>query len=533
MRAFSHRVLVAFAATLVAAACGLFAGYLVGRTITLNLAREKLVQYATRIMNAGESSSAESRAVLAQMNASPYPPCSDAERGYFRRLIFQSEYLKDGGRIQDGRILCSTTLGRVDRIVPPLALSKPDFSQQDGTEVYRDAAPFRVGDMTVISLQSGNSYIVFSPYILMHLGPSPMHYTITVIDAPSRHSGRLLGELPPAKSDILTRDGEARLGDSLYATRCSIRFFNCITAFISIPEALRADLRQFTGYIVAGGLAGSLFGLVISLIYRRNRSMEQQLLRAIREDRLSLVYQPIVDLNSRRIVGAEALVRWTDDNNFAVGPDVFVKRMEERGYAGAITKLVVRHALRDFAATLRGSPSFRLNINVAAADLSDPEFLPMLSRSVHEAGIPPESLGIEITESSTARHQIAMDAIRHLRQRGHRVYIDDFGTGYSNLAYLHDLAVDAIKVDKAFTSAIGTEAVTVSILPQILAMAEALALQVVAEGVETELQANYFASIAQPILGQGWLFGHPVPAKEFHLLLAEDKKITSALSHYS
>ena len=530
MRAFSHRVLVALAGTLVAAACGLLAGYLAGRAITLNLAKEKLVQYATRIMNEGESSSAESRAVLALMNASPYPLCSDAERDYFRRLIFQSEYLKDGGRIQDGKIQCSTTLGRVD---PPLALSKPDFSQRDGTMVYRNAPPFRVGDMTVISLQSGSSYIVFSPYILMHLGTTPMHYTITVIDAPSRQSGRLLGEQPSARADILTRDGDTRRGNILYATRCSIRFFNCITTYISVSEALGADFRQFTGYIVVGGLAGSFFGLVVSLIYRRNRSMEQQLLRAIREDRLSMVYQPIVDLTSRRIVGAEALVRWTDDDNFAVGPDVFVKLMEERGYAGAITRLVVRHVLRDFAATLRSMPSFRLNINIAAADLSDSEFLPMLGRSVDEAGIPPAGLGIEITESSTARHQIAMDTIHQLRQRGHCVYIDDFGTGYSNLAYLHDLAVDAIKIDKAFTSAIGTEAVTVSILPQILAMAEALALQVVVEGVETELQASYFAAAAQPILGQGWLFGHPVPSKEFHLLLTADGKTTSASSYDS
>jgi len=115
-----------------------------------------------------------------------------------------------------------------------------------------------------------------------------------------------------------------------------------------------------------------------------------------------------------------------------------------------------------------------------------------------------------------------------LRRRGHRVYIDDFGTGYSSLSYLQDLAIDAIKIDRAFTKAIGTEAVTVAILPQILAMAEALNLQVVVEGIETTEQARYFSATNRHILAQGWLFGHPLPVDEFQTLLVEDQKAAEA-----
>ncbi|MGA3009434.1 MAG: EAL domain-containing protein, partial [Terracidiphilus sp.] len=133
-------------------------------------------------------------------------------------------------------------------------------------------------------------------------------------------------------------------------------------------------------------------------------------------------------------------------------------------------------------------------------------------------------LAIEIAESCTARHQLAMETILRLHQRGFGIDIDDFGTGYSSLAYLHDLSVDSIKVDKVFTHAIGTEAVTVTVLPQILAMAEALDLAVIVEGIESEQQANYFSTYNQPIFGQGWLFGYPVAAEEFLRLLAEDEK---------
>jgi sensor c-di-GMP phosphodiesterase-like protein len=107
------------------------------------------------------------------------------------------------------------------------------------------------------------------------------------------------------------------------------------------------------------------------------------------------------------------------------------------------------------------------------------------------------------------------------------VQIDDFGTGYSSLSYLHSLAVDAIKIDKSFTHAIGTEAVTVNILPQILAIAKTLRLEVVAEGIETEEQARYFASCDQPILGQGWLYGHPAPAALFGRMLTDSDSAAS------
>jgi sensor c-di-GMP phosphodiesterase-like protein len=200
-----------------------------------------------------------------------------------------------------------------------------------------------------------------------------------------------------------------------------------------------------------------------------------------------------------------------------------VKIAEERGFVSQITKLVLRHALRDFGSTMRARSTFRVNVNIAASDLADSEFLPMLENALAGAEVSPRNLGIEITESYTARQQVARNTILRLRQNGHYVAIDDFGTGYSSLAYLHDLSVDAIKIDKAFTKAIGTDAVTVSILPQILTMAETLKLRVVVEGIETRAQADYFAASNQRIHAQGWLFGRPVPARLFLQMLDEEE----------
>ena len=111
---------------------------------------------------------------------------------------------------------------------------------------------------------------------------------------------------------------------------------------------------------------------------------------------------------------------------------------------------------------------------------------------------------------------------------GHSIFIDDFGTGYSSLSYLLYLSVDTIKIDKAFTRAIGTESVTVAILPQIMAMAKSLNLEVVVEGIETEHQALYFSTKPR-VFGQGWLYGRPVSAEEFHCLMAEKDLVPNSL----
>ena len=420
--------------------------------------------------------------------------------------------------MRDGRIECSAALGRVAQ---PHSQGEPDSRQPDGAEYYKTLAAYENGGVSVSVLKQGESYVAFVPLTRLHLEPPPLHFTHTLTDTRTLKPVQVLGEAINVNPSIVTTEGTTRAGDRIYTTRCSIKFYNCVTAYASLDDVIAANRSRFAAFVALCCLAGACTGLLLSLLYRRNKGLDHQLRRAIARDRLRMVYQPIVDLASGFIVGAEALARWTDEEGSAVSPDVFVRIAEERGFVEEITALAVRHSLRDLGSVLRRSPGFRVTVNVTATDLCDPAFLPMLERSLTRESIPARCLGIEITESSTARIVDAIETIRQLRQRGHLVYIDDFGTGYSSLAYLQDLAVDAIKIDRSFTQSIGTDAAPVVILPQILLMAEALNLQVVVEGIETRAQADYFSGKGNATLGQGWLFGKPVPAMEFARLLTD------------
>lgn len=147
-----------------------------------------------------------------------------------------------------------------------------------------------------------------------------------------------------------------------------------------------------------------------------------------------------------------------------------------------------------------------------------------MERRLAAADIEPQQVGLELTERTAVDFSKATDGIRRLREQGHRIYIDDFGTGYSSLAYLGELHVDAIKIDKAFTRTVGNDYATVSIIPQIISMAKEHGLDIVVEGVETEAQVLYFRKLGTPLAAQGWFFGKPLCVSDAQALVATVKK---------
>ena len=501
-------------------AFGSSCGYLEGRRTALRNAQTALSADAQHVEDYLSSMVDESLDLLTQLNASPYPACSHQELEYFRYLIYHARNIRDAGRVSNGRLLCSAVYSQE---MP--ATSLPAESRYpDGTSIYIDRPPYVIPGVQVYMRQKGDAYVVEDPHFSTDFARYRRDHDIWMTHAIDDLHGGRIGRAARVHGAIVDHSSEGRLGDALYATRCSPRDFTCVTSYGSVTAALRDQWRDLALKTALGGLCAGFLVLGFFVVYWSGCAMAPQLRRAIRRDQLKVVYQPIVDIVQYRIVGAEALVRWTDDDGLAVSPAIFVKIAEERGFAGELTRLVVRHVLRDFGDWLRLDPDFRININVTASDLHDENFFPMLQNALDQAGVPPRQLAIEITESSTVNTRVAIQAIQRLRERGHFVQLDDFGTGYSSLAYLKDLDVDAIKIDKAFTQAISTHAVIGTILPQMLQLAETLDLQATVEGIETADQAAFFAGLQRPILGQGWFFGHPTSNTNLQARIVEERR---------
>ncbi len=434
-----------------------------------------------------------------------------------RSYLFNSHSIRDFGRTQDGKLYCTTGIGR---LASPVSADVPDVVTY-GMMIRKRISLAFAEHMTGTAIERDGVSIVLNPDLIKSLEDPPMHYSVLYFDENQLRMVPVLDSPGTLTNDDVISGKQMERSGALYQTVCTRSLSRCVVAFESKHDVLAAGRRRLIWFMVGGGLAGIVLGLLLLQFNRGRHTMESQLRRALRRGSLTLAYQPIVSLATQKIVAAEALVRWVDEDGNSIPPDVFVALAEERGFARKITRLVVGFAAEELS-DLLADGTFYVSINIAPSDLAEEEFFHHLKQCLALAKVDPKRIMLELTEHSLAHHDEAVAAIARLRRRGHRVYIDDFGTGYSNFVSLHKLDVDGLKVDQAFTQMIGTDATSESVVPQILDMARQLNLAVVVEGIETEEQAKYFRLAGDGIYGQGWLFGKPVPAAQLRALMAKD-----------
>ena len=249
--------------------------------------------------------------------------------------------------------------------------------------------------------------------------------------------------------------------------------------------------------------------------------MESRLRKAVTNKEFTLFYQVKVDIATRAVRGLEALIRWQDADFGSVSPLEFVPLLEESGMIVEVGRWVIEQAIADIGEwRLAGLQVPRVAVNVSEVQLRQPNFV----ATVLAALGPPQShasgLDIEITESMLAQNTAAnMQKLLQLREAGVQVFMDDFGTGYSGLSQIAQLPLDALKIDRAFVARMTGSAEHMAIVSAIINLARALGISVVAEGVETEEQAQKLLSLGCGE-AQGYLFGRPVPAAEVAGLLS-------------
>lgn len=282
------------------------------------------------------------------------------------------------------------------------------------------------------------------------------------------------------------------------------------------PEALlaRADAALFQAAHQGRGRV-QFFRRSLQLSALDRLTLETDLSRAIERNEFLLWYQPIVDVRTRRLIGAEALLRWQHPERGLIRPDDFIAVAEETGLIVPIGEWALRQACEQGARWTKNDGEFCITVNISAMQVDAANFEDTLLRTLSETQFDPANLELEFTERYLMKDsRRGIEVMRSLRAAGVRIGVDDFGTGYSSLAYLKQLPVDTMKIDRLFVRDVATVPYDAAIARAIIALAGSIRLRVVAEGVETIEQADLLEALGCCVM-QGYYFSKPVPQEDF------------------
>lgn len=320
---------------------------------------------------------------------------------------------------------------------------------------------------------------------------------------------RLLGSIAePFQCDSQTLEITASMGVCLSLERPG----ECVPA-----EMLRdADIAMYTAK-QEGKNRHNIFCSELGSAVTERLSLAHDLKGAIEQGELEVWYQPIISIDEGRVAEVEALVRWRHPKRGLIRPDLFIHLAEESPAIIALDRWVMVQALAGIRRMREIAPDISVSVNVSIRNFLQPDLHGVITSALEAAGLPPQALSVELTETDLARNEIALvGPIRKLADMGVRCLLDDFGSGYSSLGRLDLLPVHILKMDRAFIRRI--DGGDIRIVEAVITMAHALGKKVVAEGVETDLQVEVLQSLECDLF-QGFRFARPMPEASLLKLL--------------
>jgi diguanylate cyclase (GGDEF)-like protein len=380
------------------------------------------------------------------------------------------------------------------------------FIDVDDFKVVNDSLGHSVGDALLVSVAGRLRHCVRPQDVVARLGGDEFAVMLPDVEDP-------LGELETVAARMLRAfEAPVNAGSEIVPVHLSVGITHSERSDDAGALIRQADLAMYQAKAKGKGRF-EFYDPTMAAAMLRRHDLKEELAKAIEREEILVEYQPIASLETGRIMAAEALVRWQHPVRGLVPPSEFIPLAEETGLIHELGRHVLLHACRQ---SRRWRPDdggpLRLHVNLSAAQLRDPELIPMVRAVLAQTGVAPEWLALEITETellddaekSAARFQ-------ELRALGVRISLDDFGTGYSSLSYLHSLPLDSLKIAKPFVDGLTGEGREASFIGVIVDLARKLELDVIAEGIETPAQLHALRELGVE-LGQGYLVGRPAPA---------------------
>ena len=376
----------------------------------------------------------------------------------------------------------------------------------DKFKVVNDTLGHPAGDQLLIEVARRLKASVRETDVLARLGGD--EFAIIQEGGPNQHEGAIALALRIINALNLPFDldgNAASIGTSIGIVLAP--------EFGSEPEELlkRADLALYN--VKASGRNDfRLFQPEMLEVAQTQQSAESELRNAIARDEFELHYQPVIDVQSSQMSGAEALIRWRHPTKGLIAPDQFIPLAESTGLIVPLGEWVLQQACKD--AVLWPS-HIKVAVNISAVQFRSGTLLDVILCTLVETGLSPNRLELEITETSLLENKEAhLTTIRQLKNLGISFALDDFGKGYSSVNYLTNFPFDKIKIDKSFTQGVLNRRDCAAIVASVLALAQGLGTVTTAEGVETEEQFRYMKQAGVDLV-QGYLFGRPVPISAF------------------
>jgi len=424
-------------------------------------------------------------------------PCSPDDLDTLRRIALEASHLSDVGRIAEGRIVCTALWGKLaDPILLPMpGYQRPNFkiwrsSDVEGT-LYEDTNLVVRGELLTVS----------SPSAFDDLDPE--------------RRGRIL--IYTKDNQYLFKDLEAREEKDLLSPyvierhACSDAIDACASVRLGRTAAWHLPVFVLLAFAVGSIVIGSTLSIWLLRRRRRPRGLDEKLVSALNKGLITMEYQPLCNAFTGQVVGWEALSRWTTPSGEVISPEVFVPLAQIHGLGPTLARYVVQRALCELRTRLRDR-SLYVCVNVEPEDVADNGFPSYVRAAVAGKDVSPAQLKFEVTERTDIVQPEFLKNMQAMQAEGFCFLIDDFGTGNANFSHLAKTRFDGVKIDRLFTSALGTPSPLRSVLPAIYELAKTLGLDVTVEGVESENQLEVIRKIAPKATVQGWHLGRPQSA---------------------